>query len=207
MLWSREPWHQVDDVGIDSMPPGRFVSGVTLTSMGEGTIIGVCVLPGAQAWTPPRKVASVVAEPPDESISEGGRSGRMAVIGSSISILVFQGTLHRGNDCRGEQRWNGVAYLLIPVRGVTRKPESIWERLNSGRLPYGEKEGYFTPTDDDRILKRLDDDGPRPRPPPMMSPTSRFERRPSGWAYRSAGCASWPVTGGCGERPKPGPSG
>ena len=43
MLWSREPWHQVDDVGIDSMPPGRFVSGVTLTSMGEVTVIGVCV--------------------------------------------------------------------------------------------------------------------------------------------------------------------
>ena len=24
MLWSREPWEQVDDLGIDSMPPGRF---------------------------------------------------------------------------------------------------------------------------------------------------------------------------------------
>ena len=30
MLWSREPWEHVDDVGIDSMPPGRFVPGVTL---------------------------------------------------------------------------------------------------------------------------------------------------------------------------------
>ena len=27
MLWSGEPWEQVDDLGIDSMPPGRFVSG------------------------------------------------------------------------------------------------------------------------------------------------------------------------------------
>ena len=35
MLWSREPWDQIDDVGIDSMPPGRFVSGVTQTSVGE----------------------------------------------------------------------------------------------------------------------------------------------------------------------------
>ena len=43
LLWSREPWEQVDDVGIDAMPPGRFVSGVTLTSVGEATIIGVCI--------------------------------------------------------------------------------------------------------------------------------------------------------------------
>ena len=43
MLWSREPWEQVDDVGIDSMPPGRFVSGVTRTSVGEVTVIGVCI--------------------------------------------------------------------------------------------------------------------------------------------------------------------
>ena len=43
MLWSREPWEQVDDVGNDSMPPGRFVSGVTRTSVGEVTVIGVCI--------------------------------------------------------------------------------------------------------------------------------------------------------------------
>ncbi len=43
MLWSREPWRQVDDVGIDSMPPGRFVSGVTGTSLGDVTVIGVCI--------------------------------------------------------------------------------------------------------------------------------------------------------------------
>ncbi len=43
MLWSREPWEQVDDVGIDSMPPGRFVSGVTQTSVGEVAVIGVCI--------------------------------------------------------------------------------------------------------------------------------------------------------------------
>ncbi len=43
MLWSREPWDQVDDMGIDSMPPGRFVSGVTLTSVGEVAVIGICI--------------------------------------------------------------------------------------------------------------------------------------------------------------------
>ena len=44
MLWSREPWNQVDDTGADSMPPGRFVSGVTQTSVGEVAVIGICIL-------------------------------------------------------------------------------------------------------------------------------------------------------------------
>ena len=43
LLWSREPWVQVDDVGIDSMPPGRFVAGVTDTSLGAVTFGGVCI--------------------------------------------------------------------------------------------------------------------------------------------------------------------
>lgn len=43
MLWSREPWERVDDLGIDSMPPGRFISGVTQTSLGEVTAIGICI--------------------------------------------------------------------------------------------------------------------------------------------------------------------
>ena len=43
LLWSREPWKNIDDVGIDSMPPGRFVSGVTQTSLGEMTVVGVCI--------------------------------------------------------------------------------------------------------------------------------------------------------------------
>ena len=43
MLWSRQPWEQVDDVGINSMPPGRFVSGVTKTSLGTVAVMGVCI--------------------------------------------------------------------------------------------------------------------------------------------------------------------
>ena len=43
VLWSREPWDQVDRVGSDAMPPGRFVSGVTQTSVGEVAVIGVCI--------------------------------------------------------------------------------------------------------------------------------------------------------------------
>ena len=43
MLWSREPWNQVDDTENDSMPPGRFVSGVTQSSVGETAVIGICI--------------------------------------------------------------------------------------------------------------------------------------------------------------------
>ncbi len=43
MLWSREPWEHVDDLGDESMPPGRYVSGITQTPIGEVTVIGICI--------------------------------------------------------------------------------------------------------------------------------------------------------------------
>ena len=43
ILRSQQPWHEVDDVGSDAMPPGRFVSGVTQTPVGHVTVIGVCI--------------------------------------------------------------------------------------------------------------------------------------------------------------------
>ena len=43
LLWSKEPWREVDDLGIGSMPPGRFVSGVTQTSVGEVAVVGICI--------------------------------------------------------------------------------------------------------------------------------------------------------------------
>ena len=41
MLWSRQPWTHVDCLGIASLPPGRFVAGVTQTSLGEVTVVGI----------------------------------------------------------------------------------------------------------------------------------------------------------------------
>ena len=43
VLWSMQPWERVDDLGVDSLPPGRFVSGVTQTSLGDLTVVGVCI--------------------------------------------------------------------------------------------------------------------------------------------------------------------
>jgi len=54
MLWSQEPWAEVDDIGIESMPPGRFVSGVTQTSVGNIRVVGVCI-PWFGSRTEPRR--------------------------------------------------------------------------------------------------------------------------------------------------------
>ena len=43
LLWSREPWEHVDDIGDGRMPPGRFISGVTRTSVGEVTVVVLCI--------------------------------------------------------------------------------------------------------------------------------------------------------------------
>ena len=53
LLWSRAPWQAVDDVGHASLPPGRFVSGVTQTDVGEVTVIGVCI-PWSRSRVGPR---------------------------------------------------------------------------------------------------------------------------------------------------------
>lgn len=44
LLWSRKPWWNVEVAGNTSLPPGRFVSGVTQTDVGDVTVIGVCIL-------------------------------------------------------------------------------------------------------------------------------------------------------------------
>ena len=43
LLWSKHKWRKTDDVGGDDFPPGRFVSGVTKTSLGEVTVMGICI--------------------------------------------------------------------------------------------------------------------------------------------------------------------
>ena len=44
ILWSRQPWTDVDAMGSEELPPGRFLKGVTQTSCGTDlTVIGVCI--------------------------------------------------------------------------------------------------------------------------------------------------------------------
>ncbi len=43
LLWSKRSWSQVDSVGSDRLPNGRFVAGTTQTDAGPLQVVGVCV--------------------------------------------------------------------------------------------------------------------------------------------------------------------
>ena len=43
ILWSRSPWTEVDSLGSEDLPSGRFVKGVTETAIGQLTVVGVCI--------------------------------------------------------------------------------------------------------------------------------------------------------------------
>ncbi len=40
LLWSRQPWREVDVAGDAAMPGGRFASGVTETQLGAVRVVG-----------------------------------------------------------------------------------------------------------------------------------------------------------------------
>ncbi len=43
LLWSRQPWSDIDDFGSEALPSGRFVAGVTEPPDGQVMVIGVCI--------------------------------------------------------------------------------------------------------------------------------------------------------------------
>lgn len=43
LMWSANPWTEVDDVGHPDLPVGRFVAATTETAMGAVRVIGVCI--------------------------------------------------------------------------------------------------------------------------------------------------------------------
>jgi endonuclease/exonuclease/phosphatase family metal-dependent hydrolase len=43
ILWSRQVWSDVDDKGLPTLPPGRFIAGTTTTSLGRIRFVGVCI--------------------------------------------------------------------------------------------------------------------------------------------------------------------
>ena len=56
LLWSAKLWRDADHLGSDLLPPGRFVSGVTQTSIGDLLIIGVCIPYGGARTKQPYKL-------------------------------------------------------------------------------------------------------------------------------------------------------
>ncbi len=43
LLWSPSPWSSIEQLGSPKLPSGRFVSGITQTSIGPLCVIGVCI--------------------------------------------------------------------------------------------------------------------------------------------------------------------
>ncbi len=43
LIWSREPWRDVDRIGVDGVDQTRFISATTDTPIGPLRIIGVCI--------------------------------------------------------------------------------------------------------------------------------------------------------------------
>ncbi len=43
LLWSKQPWSDIDPFGSDQMPGGRFVTGTTQTGAGPLVVIGACI--------------------------------------------------------------------------------------------------------------------------------------------------------------------
>jgi endonuclease/exonuclease/phosphatase family metal-dependent hydrolase len=43
LIWSREPWQDVDTLGSPLLPSGRFVAGTTNTPIGPVRFVGVCI--------------------------------------------------------------------------------------------------------------------------------------------------------------------
>lgn len=43
LLWSQQPWREVDCLGVAALPSGRFVAGTTDTALGVVRFIGVCI--------------------------------------------------------------------------------------------------------------------------------------------------------------------
>jgi endonuclease/exonuclease/phosphatase family metal-dependent hydrolase len=43
LLWSKRPWHDLDQLGSSDLPAGRFVQAVTDTPLGRTTVVGIVI--------------------------------------------------------------------------------------------------------------------------------------------------------------------
>ena len=99
LLWSREPWEQVDDLGLDSLPPGRFVAGVTRTSLGKIRVVGVCV-PWSGSRTEARRKSERIKRWEDHVKYLAGLAEILRTESSGSLILVgdFNQRIRQGRD-------------------------------------------------------------------------------------------------------------
>lgn len=43
LIWSKNPWLEIDSIGDERLPGGRFISAVTDTRLGQVRVVGVCI--------------------------------------------------------------------------------------------------------------------------------------------------------------------
>lgn len=43
LLWSRRAWREIDELGDELLPPGRFIAGTTNSPLGDVRVVGVCI--------------------------------------------------------------------------------------------------------------------------------------------------------------------
>ena len=105
LLWSRNPWAQIDEVGDPALPSGRFISGTTETSIGDVSVMGICI-----PWHNSKVSGPNGTRQPWEDHSQ--YLNRLAAIlkGKTISRLLVTGDFN--------QRFGPRYYppLLHPVR-------------------------------------------------------------------------------------------
>ena len=114
LLWSREPWEDVDDVGSDRLPPGRYVSGVTLTSMGVVRVVGICI-PWSGCRTEARRGSERKRRWEDHEeylaclpgVLEGLNGGNVVVLGDFNQII--------GTGCRAPVRLRSALQEAFPA--------------------------------------------------------------------------------------------
>ena len=87
VLWSREPWDCVDDLGHESLPPGRYVSGVTRTPVGDVSVIGICI-PWHGSRTEERRGAGRKKVWEDHEIFLSGLAGILAGVPDRSLVIT-----------------------------------------------------------------------------------------------------------------------
>jgi len=114
LLWSREPWQEVDDVGSDGLPPGRYVSGVTHTSMGAVRVVGICI-PWSGCRTESRRGAERKRRWEDHEQYLARLPGVLKGLGSGILVVMGDFNQVIGPGCRAPLRLRSALREAFPA--------------------------------------------------------------------------------------------
>jgi endonuclease/exonuclease/phosphatase family metal-dependent hydrolase len=109
LLWSKQPWQDVDEVGHASLPSGRFVAGTTMTDVGPLRVVGVCI-PWRDAHVRTGRKDRVRWEDHLEYLRCFAEYLKQAPMSMSIIVGDFNQTVPRSGA--PEAAWKGLSELL-----------------------------------------------------------------------------------------------